>query len=245
MPPGYPARARSPPGRTVPGQVHSWIPGPGSAGAARMTAGDLRADGGPASRGRAPGTDARPRCRAGPGRAGLRERRPVGTGTRISLYGHIDTAQAYGNEASVGRALREAGVPREELFITRVSPRPCGSGGRGRTEPAAAGRGPGGLGPGPLARRRPGPGLAQDGAGGRARAGAFRGRVPLHRERSRRGDSGRLDPARRQPGPVQPVVLPAALAQGVPPQRCPGGGLRSRGPASIWTSRLCGRLPSG
>ena len=30
----------------------------------------------------------------------------------------IDTAQVYGNEASVGRALREAGLPREELFIT-------------------------------------------------------------------------------------------------------------------------------
>jgi diketogulonate reductase-like aldo/keto reductase len=33
-------------------------------------------------------------------------------------YRHIDTAQAYGNEASVGRALRESGVPREEVFIT-------------------------------------------------------------------------------------------------------------------------------
>jgi diketogulonate reductase-like aldo/keto reductase len=33
-------------------------------------------------------------------------------------YRHIDTAQAYGNEESVGRALRESGVPREELFIT-------------------------------------------------------------------------------------------------------------------------------
>ena len=33
-------------------------------------------------------------------------------------YRHIDTAQAYGNEASVGRALREAGLPREEVFIT-------------------------------------------------------------------------------------------------------------------------------
>src|SRR5690242_1978831 len=31
---------------------------------------------------------------------------------------HIDTAQAYGNESSVGRALRESGVPREEVFIT-------------------------------------------------------------------------------------------------------------------------------
>jgi diketogulonate reductase-like aldo/keto reductase len=33
-------------------------------------------------------------------------------------YRHIDTAQAYGNEASVGKALRESGVPREEVFIT-------------------------------------------------------------------------------------------------------------------------------
>ena len=33
-------------------------------------------------------------------------------------YRHIDTAQAYGNEESVGRALRESGVPRDEVFIT-------------------------------------------------------------------------------------------------------------------------------
>ena len=33
-------------------------------------------------------------------------------------YRHIDTAQAYGNEESVGKALRESGVPREEVFIT-------------------------------------------------------------------------------------------------------------------------------
>jgi diketogulonate reductase-like aldo/keto reductase len=33
-------------------------------------------------------------------------------------YRHIDTAQAYGNEASVGQALRESGVPRENVFIT-------------------------------------------------------------------------------------------------------------------------------
>src|SRR4051794_17817319 len=33
-------------------------------------------------------------------------------------YRHIDTAQAYGNEASVGRAGRDSGVPREEIFIT-------------------------------------------------------------------------------------------------------------------------------
>ena len=33
-------------------------------------------------------------------------------------YRHIDTAQAYGNEESVGRAVRQSGVPREEVFIT-------------------------------------------------------------------------------------------------------------------------------
>ena len=45
-------------------------------------------------------------------------------------YRHLDTAQAYGNEASVGRALRESGVPREEVFITtKFHP--------GRTDPVA------------------------------------------------------------------------------------------------------------
>jgi len=33
-------------------------------------------------------------------------------------YRHIDTAQAYGNESSVGVALRETGLARDEVFIT-------------------------------------------------------------------------------------------------------------------------------
>ena len=33
-------------------------------------------------------------------------------------YRHIDTARIYGNEAGVGTALAESGIPREELFIT-------------------------------------------------------------------------------------------------------------------------------
>jgi diketogulonate reductase-like aldo/keto reductase len=33
-------------------------------------------------------------------------------------YRHIDTAQIYGNEASVGRALRESDVSRDEVFVT-------------------------------------------------------------------------------------------------------------------------------
>lgn len=33
-------------------------------------------------------------------------------------YRHIDTAQAYGNEESVGRGIRESGIDRKDLFIT-------------------------------------------------------------------------------------------------------------------------------
>ena len=33
-------------------------------------------------------------------------------------YRHIDTAQMYGNEAGVGAAVKAAGLPREELWIT-------------------------------------------------------------------------------------------------------------------------------
>ena len=33
-------------------------------------------------------------------------------------YRHIDTAQAYGNETSVGAGLRESGIPRDEVFVT-------------------------------------------------------------------------------------------------------------------------------
>jgi len=33
-------------------------------------------------------------------------------------YRLIDTAKLYGNESSVGKAVRESGVPREELFVT-------------------------------------------------------------------------------------------------------------------------------
>jgi 2,5-diketo-D-gluconate reductase A len=33
-------------------------------------------------------------------------------------YRHIDTAQGYGNEEGVGQAVRESGLPREEVFVT-------------------------------------------------------------------------------------------------------------------------------
>ena len=43
--------------------------------------------------------------------------RAVSDATSIG-YRHIDTAQAYGNEAGVGEGIRSCGVPREQLFVT-------------------------------------------------------------------------------------------------------------------------------
>ena len=37
-------------------------------------------------------------------------------------YRHLDTATIYGNEAEVGRALADSGVPRDEVFITTKLP---------------------------------------------------------------------------------------------------------------------------
>lgn len=33
-------------------------------------------------------------------------------------YRHIDTAHAYGNERSVGKAIKDSGIPREEIWVT-------------------------------------------------------------------------------------------------------------------------------
>ncbi len=40
-------------------------------------------------------------------------------------YRHIDTAAAYGNEQSVGEAIRDSGIPREEIFVTTKLPAEC------------------------------------------------------------------------------------------------------------------------
>ena len=42
-------------------------------------------------------------------------------------YRHIDSAQFYGNEAEVGQAVRESGIPRNEVFITTKIMTPAGS----------------------------------------------------------------------------------------------------------------------
>ena len=33
-------------------------------------------------------------------------------------YGHVDTARIYNNEGDVGKAVRDSGLPREEVFVT-------------------------------------------------------------------------------------------------------------------------------
>jgi 2,5-diketo-D-gluconate reductase A len=43
---------------------------------------------------------------------------PIITQALQAGYRHIDTAQAYGTELGVGRAIAASGIPREELFIT-------------------------------------------------------------------------------------------------------------------------------
>src|SRR2546425_9444316 len=50
---------------------------------------------------------------------------PPGRVTRTAVnfalrvgYRHVDTARIYGNEADVGEAVRESGVPRGDLFVT-------------------------------------------------------------------------------------------------------------------------------
>lgn len=37
-------------------------------------------------------------------------------------YRHVDTARAYHNEASVGRAVRDSGIPREQIYVTSKLP---------------------------------------------------------------------------------------------------------------------------
>jgi diketogulonate reductase-like aldo/keto reductase len=49
--------------------------------------------------------------------AGRTTRNAVAAALRLG-YRHIDTAAVYGNEADVGKAIRESGIVRESLFIT-------------------------------------------------------------------------------------------------------------------------------
>ena len=49
-------------------------------------------------------------------------------------YRHIDTAHAYNNEKGVGVAIKESGVPREEIWVTsKLWPTEYGEGTRSRS----------------------------------------------------------------------------------------------------------------
>jgi diketogulonate reductase-like aldo/keto reductase len=48
---------------------------------------------------------------------GRKTRDAVGSALQLG-YRHIDTARLYDNEADVGKAVRESGVPREDVFVT-------------------------------------------------------------------------------------------------------------------------------
>jgi len=54
----------------------------------------------------------------------LRGRRAYGAvGFALEVgYRHVDTATVYGNEAEVGRALRDSGLPRQDVFLTTKLP---------------------------------------------------------------------------------------------------------------------------
>jgi 2,5-diketo-D-gluconate reductase A len=47
------------------------------------------------------------------------ERTAASVGLALELgYRHLDTAQSYGNEQAVGKAVATSGIPRDELYVT-------------------------------------------------------------------------------------------------------------------------------
>jgi Aldo/keto reductase family len=144
-------------------------------------------------------------------------------------YRHIDTAQAYGNEESVGRGLRQSGIPREEVFIHQVLSRAGGPGRGGRTEPRAArGRLRRPL-HHPLAPGRADVGLAWNGASSRARIRTVDRGFKFRPRRARTFDGNGDRRAGGRSGAIQPVRVPQGPARSLPAKR--GG--RSR-PTAPW-----------
>ena len=160
---------------------------------------------------------------AGAERAGVRERGSLGAQLG---YRHIDTAQAYGNEESVGRALRDSGVPREEVFVTtKFNP--------AREDPEAeAQRSLERLGVDQVdlyiihwpraGRPGPGPGWSAPAHAATRRRSAS----PTSAWPSSTSGGDRRAPAGGQPGAIQPVQVPAQAARGVRTARSGARGLQ-------------------
>ena len=164
--------------------------------------------------------------------AGAETERAVGAALATG-YRHVDTAQAYGNEADVGRALRASGLARDEVFVTtklasdRDDPeaeleRSLERLGldavdlylvhtpRGRAAARLAGDGAG-----PRARARPGASGSATSAPARSRVCSATATVP---------------PAVNQVA-VQPLPVPPPAARGMPGARGRARGVR---PADPW-----------
>ena len=137
-------------------------------------------------------------------------------------YRHIDTAQAYGNERSVGRALRESGIARERgVRHHEVQPRAARPAQRGRREHRGArGRLRRPV-PRPLAGRRGDVGLARDGSRARAQLRAGDRRLQLRPRRARPADRRRDGHDRRStrssstPRVYRRALLDACAERGV------------------------------
>ena len=145
-------------------------------------------------------------------------------------YRHIDTAQAYGNEESVGQGLRESGVPREEVFITtKFFP--------ARKDPVAeVERSLQRLGVDYVdlyiihwPAGRPDLGVARDGAGAGARLCAVDRGLQLRRRRAAAAARSRDGPAGRESGAVQSRTSTARRSS----TRAARTGSRSR-PTARW-----------
>jgi hypothetical protein len=153
------------------------------------------------------GCPAWPRRLAGAQRTGVCERRTLGARPGIPPHRH---RQAYGNEESVGNALRNSGMTRDRVFrlgsiqdAKTPLPKP--------SKPSAARRRPADLVPRLLAAARSWPGRVWSALGAGIRP--FHRHLQLQRSRTTRGDRLSDDPAGRQPSAIQLTAVPARAAR--------------------------------
>ncbi len=145
-------------------------------------------------------------------------------------YRHIDTAQAYGNEESVGQgAARQRSGARVRVRHDEVLPGAQRSRRRGREQPPKAGHRPGRPVRRALAAGWRHVGVAGHGARARARPRPLDRSLEFQRRRAGGGERRGERRAGRRSGAVQPVRVPARAARGVPAARRRARGLQPAG----------------